>query len=248
MTWDGLTPPYATIVADPPWPYEDNPLGDYNGGRLKRFLSYSTMTVEQIAALPVVQLSQPGSHLYLWTTNRHLRSTYGIAEAWGFDPITVLVWCKEPRGLGAGGRFTITTEFVLFCRDRRRAGAMIHQAREAAGLGRADVHRRIRGGKPTGIVFRWEADDCLPTEQDWQGLQETLPMLAKTPYPVIVPSQMAKVDRSWWQWKRGPHSTKPPAFLDIVEQVSPAPRVELFARAQRLGWDSWGWGYEGATG
>lgn len=50
----------------------------------------------------------------------------------------------------------------------------------------------------------------------------------------------------WWQWKRGPHSAKPPAFLDVVEEVSPAPRVELFARAQRLGWDSWGWGYEHA--
>lgn len=23
MTWEGLSPPYATIVADPPWPYEN---------------------------------------------------------------------------------------------------------------------------------------------------------------------------------------------------------------------------------
>ena len=36
------------------------------------------------------------------------------------------------------------------------------------------------------------------------------------------------------------HSAKPGAFLDLVEQVSPAPRLELFARSQRLGWDSWG--------
>jgi N6-adenosine-specific RNA methylase IME4 len=53
-----------------------------------------------------------------------------------------------------------------------------------------------------------------------------------------------RVERNWWQWKRGPHSAKPPAFLDIVEQVSPGPYVELFARAPRLGWDSWGKGYE----
>ena len=33
------------------------------------------------------------------------------------------------------------------------------------------------------------------------------------------------------------HSEKPDAFLDIVEQVSPGPYAELFARRGRLGWD-----------
>lgn len=36
------------------------------------------------------------------------------------------------------------------------------------------------------------------------------------------------------------HSRKPEVFLDWIEQVSPAPRVELFARRHRLGWDVWG--------
>jgi N6-adenosine-specific RNA methylase IME4 len=45
---------------------------------------------------------------------------------------------------------------------------------------------------------------------------------------------------SWFQWPRGPHSRKPEAFLDIVEQVSPGPYVELFARRARFGWDYWG--------
>lgn len=39
--------------------------------------------------------------------------------------------------------------------------------------------------------------------------------------------------------RRG-HSQKPDAFLDLVERVSPAPRLELFARRQRLGWDTFG--------
>jgi N6-adenosine-specific RNA methylase IME4 len=33
---------------------------------------------------------------------------------------------------------------------------------------------------------------------------------------------------------------KPDSFLDMVEAVSPGPRVELFARRQRFGWDTWG--------
>jgi hypothetical protein len=36
------------------------------------------------------------------------------------------------------------------------------------------------------------------------------------------------------------HSRKPDAFLDMVEQVSPGPYLEMFARRQRLGWDTWG--------
>jgi N6-adenosine-specific RNA methylase IME4 len=38
-------------------------------------------------------------------------------------------------------------------------------------------------------------------------------------------------------WPRGEHSVKPEAFYDLVESVSPTPRLELFARRARLGWD-----------
>ncbi len=41
-------------------------------------------------------------------------------------------------------------------------------------------------------------------------------------------------------WSKGEHSAKPEAFLDLVESVSPGPYLELFARRQRLGWDTWG--------
>lgn len=45
---------------------------------------------------------------------------------------------------------------------------------------------------------------------------------------------------TWFRWPRGAHSAKPDAFYDLVEQVSPAPYVELFARRARFGWDYWG--------
>jgi len=37
-----------------------------------------------------------------------------------------------------------------------------------------------------------------------------------------------------------PHSAKPEAFMDAFELLGDAPRLELFARRQRLGWDTWG--------
>jgi N6-adenosine-specific RNA methylase IME4 len=36
------------------------------------------------------------------------------------------------------------------------------------------------------------------------------------------------------------HSAKPPGFLELVERIAEAPRLEMFAREARLGWDSWG--------
>jgi hypothetical protein len=130
--WAGLSPPYSTIVADPPWHYDARVI---EWGRAEP-MPYSTMTLDEIAALPVTDLSRPGAHLYLWTTNRYLDDAFDVARAWGFDPVTTLVWCKEPHGQGPGGRFAITTEFILFARDRRRSGDVIRAAREAAGLSR----------------------------------------------------------------------------------------------------------------
>jgi N6-adenosine-specific RNA methylase IME4 len=36
------------------------------------------------------------------------------------------------------------------------------------------------------------------------------------------------------------HSAKPEGFMDMVEQVSPGPYLEMFSRRARLGWDTWG--------
>jgi N6-adenosine-specific RNA methylase IME4 len=255
-----LSPPYSTIVADPPWHYDERVISYGEGCALpSKPMPYSTMSDDEIAALPVFDLAGQGAHLYLWTTNQHLWVARDIAYGWGFDPVQVLVWAKPPAGLGPGGNYANTCEFVIYARARVtirekrevvRAGRLIREARERAGLGRADLHRLVRGGKPTGIVYRWEDDDALPNETDWLRLCEVLPELqgVERPYvpppPPREPQKRNRVDSSWWCWSRGPHSVKPAGFLDIVEQVSPGPYVELFARQPRLGWDSWGYGYE----
>lgn len=46
-----------------------------------------------------------------------------------------------------------------------------------------------------------------------------------------------KPTSTWFVWPRAEHSRKPDAFYDLVEQVSPGPYVELFARRARFGWD-----------
>jgi|HubBroStandDraft_1064217.scaffolds.fasta_scaffold85269_2 N6-adenosine-specific RNA methylase IME4 len=43
-----------------------------------------------------------------------------------------------------------------------------------------------------------------------------------------------------FEWPRGRHSEKPREFFDLVERLSPEPRLEMYARAPRHGWAVWG--------
>jgi N6-adenosine-specific RNA methylase IME4 len=58
---------------------------------------------------------------------------------------------------------------------------------------------------------------------------------------------LSRVRGTWHQWKRPynaagkpMHSGKPPEAFELIEQVSPGPRLEMFARRVRPGWDAWG--------
>ncbi len=167
---DGIGVLPATVVADPPWPLKAGG-GHTRGYPRPGLLPYETMEVEDIALLNVPAADD--AHLYLWTVNRYVEDAYDVARAWGFSPSTLIVWCKRPKGLGLGGTYSLSAEYVLFA----RRGSLAAKKR--------------------------------------------------------VPS-------TWHCWPRGAHSAKPEAFYDLVESVSPGPYLELFARRQRLGWDTWG--------
>lgn len=170
MTWDGLTPPYRTIVADPPWRFGSA------ATKADARKHYSTMALADICALPVADLAADDSHLWLWALNGMMEEAHQVVRAWGFRPITLLTWCKPQPGVGYYLRNN--TEHAIFATR----------------------------GKP------------------------------------MVPADKAMA--SWFVWPRGAHSAKPDAFIDLVEQVSPGPYVELFCRRPRFGWDSWGLGFE----
>ena len=176
---------YRTIVADPPWAYPEGWPTDSTSTksafrrdgvavdtRKRANLPYPSMSIAEIGCLPVEAMSEADAHLFLWTTNRYARQAYTVAEAWGFRPSQLLTWCKSRRGIGPGGVFASTSEFVIYARR----------------------------GKP----------------------------------------KAARVDSTWFAWPRAEHSRKPDAFLDMVESITPGPYLELFARRNRLGWDTWG--------
>ncbi|MEW6159969.1 MAG: MT-A70 family methyltransferase, partial [Verrucomicrobiota bacterium] len=109
--------PYSTILADPPWQFQ-NRTGKV-APEHRRLLRYPTMEIKEIKELPVAKLAAARSHLYLWVPNALLREGLEVMEAWGFTYKCNLVWFKVrkdggPDGRGVGFYFRNVTELILF--------------------------------------------------------------------------------------------------------------------------------------
>ena len=175
---------YRTIVADPPWQFDQSWAkgkflvynadkgsdGAYRKGRGAE-ANYPVMTMDELRMLPVGLWASENAHLYIWTTNQFMVEAHDLTKAWGFKVKTILTWVK-PR-IGMGTYYRNNTEHVVFA---------------------------VRGSCP---VKRHNVRTAFTAQQ-------------------------------------GGHSEKPSAFYDIVESMSPGPYLDVFARKQRFGWDTWG--------
>jgi len=113
----GLKGRFSTIVIDPPWRF-DNRTGKM-APEHRRLRRYPTMSMEEIANLPVGEHAETPSHLYLWVPNALLLDGLQIMRAWGFTYKTNIVWYKirkdgGPDGRGVGFYFRNVTELLLF--------------------------------------------------------------------------------------------------------------------------------------
>ncbi|MDQ3824091.1 MAG: MT-A70 family methyltransferase [Actinomycetota bacterium] len=108
---------FGTILADPPWRFV-NRTGKV-APEHRRLERYETMTTDEIAEIPVRELADVPSHLYLWVPNALLADGLRVMESWGFTYKTNLVWFKTrkdggPDGRGVGFYFRNVTELILF--------------------------------------------------------------------------------------------------------------------------------------
>ena len=174
----GLKGLYSTVLIDPPWRFTNRT------GKMapehRRLHRYQTMTVEEIADLPVRSHITSPAHLYLWVPNALLKEGLHVMDAWGFKYKTNIVWYKirkdgGPDGRGVGFYFRNVTELVLF-----------------------GVCGSLRTSKP-----------------------------GRTQVNVI-------------STRKREHSRKPDELYSIIEECSPGPYLELFARERRAGWTQWG--------
>ncbi len=170
---------YRTIYADPPWQFS-NRTGKV-APEHKRLNRYSTMKLDDIKALPVSQIAEEKSHLYLWVPNALLPDGLDVMKAWGFEYKTNIIWEKVrkdglPDGRGVGFYFRNVTEILLF------------------GV-KGNSNRTLDAGRSQVNLIR--------------------------------------------SMKRE-HSRKPNEIIPLIENCSPGPYLELFARGDRNGWDMWG--------
>jgi N6-adenosine-specific RNA methylase IME4 len=108
---------FRTVLADPPWRFL------HRTGKVapehRRLSRYDTMSGEEIAALPVAEVTDERAHCYLWVPNALLPEGLRVLERWGFAYKAMLVWHKVrkdggPDGRGVGFYFRNVTEPVLF--------------------------------------------------------------------------------------------------------------------------------------
>jgi len=108
---------FGTVLADTPWQFQNRT------GKMapehKRLARYGTMTVQEIAELPVHMFAAERAHLYLWVPNALLEDGLRVMRAWGFEYKSNIVWHKIRKDGGSDGRgvgfyFRNVTELILF--------------------------------------------------------------------------------------------------------------------------------------
>ena len=181
---------FSTVLADPPWRFTNRT------GKMapehRRLARYATMTVDEIAALPVGDVAAPVSHLYLWVPNALLPWGLQVMDAWGFQYKSNIVWHKLRKDGGSDGRgvgfyFRNVTEMILFGIRGKNARTLAPGRRQVNYIGskkrehskKPDEQYTIiescspgpylelfaRGTRPRWLVWGTEADESY--EPTW---------------------------------------------------------------------------------
>jgi N6-adenosine-specific RNA methylase IME4 len=141
---------FGAILADPPWRSQSGT------GKVApehwRLSRYRTMSLEEIAALPVESVAADTVHLYLWAPNALLPAGLEVLNACGFAYETNIVWHEAPRdersdGRGVGFYFRNVTELAL-CGVRGKGPRTLGPGRRQAN----------------GFASRWRGHSRKPVE------------------------------------------------------------------------------------
>lgn len=160
---------YRTIVIDPPWDMERIQMENRTFD--KESFDYPTMSLDEIKDFKLPAHEE--CHLWLWTTQKYLRPSFDLLDAWDFTYLATFVWHKN-GGFQPVGLPQFNCEFVLLAR---------------------------KGGQP-----------FIETKQFF----------------------------TCFNAPRREHSRKPDEFYDVVKRVCPEPRIDIFSREDRDGYDVWG--------
>lgn len=152
------TKTYDVILADPPWFYDGQQAKWTAAAKF-----YTLMSQEEICAIPVADLMNPKSVLFLWATGPKMHHAIEAIEAWGLHYRGVaFVWVKTTKDgkpiRAQGIRPSIVkplTEFVL-CASKIKSGRPLPLASESV-VQTVFTSKREHSEKPEEIQDRIEA-------------------------------------------------------------------------------------------
>lgn len=129
------TKKYKVIYADPPWSYYNDMTVDRSQNKTRAgsmtHPSYPVMSSSDIKALPVGEISDNNSILFLWTTDYHLCIAMDVIKKWGFEYKTVgFAWQKlnkKKKPVCFMGAYTLKSgiELCLLATKGRNANKMV---------------------------------------------------------------------------------------------------------------------------
>lgn len=167
---------WRCLMLDPPWAFKSRTalqVANWNSRRDAE-KHYSVMSLDEIKAMPIKQISAKDAHCFLWVTGPCLPMGFEVLTAWGFRFSTVaFVWAKLKRsfqhehlqtapniaslfhtGLGLTTRSNV--EYVLL----GRRGNARREAKDVRQLIVAPVREHSR--KPDEVYERIERYCCGP--------------------------------------------------------------------------------------
>lgn len=214
----GTTRKYNLIHVDCPWDYSNQ---HFNGGIKSR---YSSMKDEELYALPIEGLCKEDAALFMWTTMPKLDIALNTIYAWGFRYTTCFfawtkVYPKKHELCAATGCYTRpNTELCLL------------------GI-RGDIskYRQRKTCITNAIVTRPEVNPLL---SDMPGHED----LGKARlFGFHEREEIEYVEASPLFTVRGEHSQKPEeGYEKILRVFGDLPRIDVFSRKKRMGWDAFG--------
>ena len=100
---------YQIIYADPPWMY-GNSMPEYFTEQANH---YPLMRLEEICGMPIKDIADKNSVLFLWVTSPILEESFEVIKAWGFKYKTSFIWDKVKHNMGHYS--SVRHEILLLC-------------------------------------------------------------------------------------------------------------------------------------
>ena len=197
---------WPCIVVDPPWKFKDGLPGKGRGARKH----YPLLTLEQLKWHEYRELvtAPTNAVLFLWRVSAMQPEAIELAESWGYTVKSEIVWEKTTRTI-EHGRIATLEKLLAAARTKSECGAL------ARAIELMSVPQTRHFGM--GRIVRASHETCLICVR---GKARVLNHSTRSRFPAPV----------------GRHSEKPDRFFEIVEELVPGPRLELFARRERPGW------------